>query len=91
MISLTNYSFPAGGLYSEVDMYIVNGKGSIIRLIAGLFIMASVILGMMVSEYFLYFTALVGFMLFLSATVGFCPMELIMRALGLKEKVAVDK
>ena len=72
-------------------MHIVNGKGSIIRLIAGLFIVASVILGIKVSEYFLYFTALVGTMLILSATTGFCPMELIMRAIGINEKKLVQK
>lgn len=72
-------------------MYIVNGKGSIIRLIAGLFILSSVILGMLVSKYFLYFTGLVGIMLIISATTGFCPMELIMRAIGLNEKKLVEK
>lgn len=71
-------------------MYIVNGKGSIIRLIAGIFIVASVILGMTVSQNFLYFTVLVGTMLILSATTGFCPMELLMRALGVNEKKITD-
>lgn len=72
-------------------MYIVNGKGSIIRLIAGIFVLTSVVLGIAVSKYFLYFTAFIGLMLILSSTTGFCPMELIMRALGLKEKKVVDK
>lgn len=60
-------------------MYLINGKGSIIRIIAGVFILGSVVLGMTVSKNFLYFTALVGTMLFLSGTTGFCPMELILK------------
>ncbi len=67
-------------------MYIVNGKGSLIRLIAGIFVLGSAVLGYFVSEYFLFFTMFVGLMLLLSATTGFCPMELIMKALKVKEK-----
>lgn len=69
-------------------MYVINGKGSLIRLIAGLFILSSVLLGLFVHQGFLYFTLFVGFMLTLSATTGFCPMELILKAFKVQEKEA---
>lgn len=67
-------------------MYVVNGKGSMIRLIAGLFVLGSALLGYFVHQYWLFFTMFVGTMLLLSATTGFCPMELILKAFKVKEK-----
>ena len=67
-------------------MYVVNGKGSMIRLVAGVFVLVSALLGYFVSEYFLFFTMFVGAMLLLSSTTGFCPMELILKAFKMKEK-----
>lgn len=67
-------------------MYVVNGKGSMIRLIAGLFVLSSVLLAMFVNENFLYFTMFVGTMLMISAVTGFCPMELILKAFNVKVK-----
>ena len=67
-------------------MFLVNGKGSIIRLIAGFFVLSSVILSHYVSQYWLIFTGFVGFMLMISALTGFCPMELILKAFGVKER-----
>jgi len=69
-------------------MYIINGKGSMIRLIAGIFVLGSAILGYFVHEYFLFFTMFVGTMLLLSATTGFCPMELILKQFKVQEKEA---
>lgn len=66
-------------------MFLVNGKGSLIRLIAGFFILVSVLLAHFLSPYWLIFTGLVGFMLMVSALTGFCPMELILKAFGVKE------
>ena len=66
-------------------MFLVNGKGSIIRLIAGFFVFSSVILSHYVSQYWLIFTGFVGFMLMVSALTGFCPMELILKVFGMKE------
>ena len=74
-----------------VIMYIINGKGSIIRVIAGVFVIASVLLGIFVAQGFLYFTAFVGLMLFLSGTVGFCPMELMLGLSKLERRKAVEK
>lgn len=67
-------------------MYVINGKGSLIRLIAGFFVLGSVLLSQFVSPYWLYFTGLVGFMLMVSATTGFCPMEIILKVLGVQQK-----
>lgn len=46
-----------------------------IRAIAGLFILVSLILGYLVSPYWYLFTAFVGVNLFQSAFTGLCPME----------------
>ncbi len=67
-------------------MYLVNGKGSIIRIIAGTFVLASVLLGLFVAQGFLYFTAFVGLMLFLSGTTGFCPMEMMLKFTKLERR-----
>lgn len=67
-------------------MYVINGKGSLIRLIAGIFVLGSALLGYFVHPYFLFFTMFVGTMLLLSATTGFCPMELILKAFKVQEK-----
>lgn len=72
-------------------MYLVNGKGSIIRVIAGVFVMVSVLLGMFVAQGFLYFTALVGLMLFLSGTTGFCPMEMILKQTKIEKREVVQE
>jgi hypothetical protein len=66
-------------------MFVVNGKGSLIRLIAGFFVLASVLLAHFVSPYWLIFTGFVGCMLMISALTGFCPVELILKAFGAKE------
>ena len=55
----------------------------IIRRIAGLFVMASVVLGMTVSANWLWFTLFVGFNLFQSSLTGFCPLERMLGRLGL--------
>jgi hypothetical protein len=72
-------------------MYIVNGKGSLIRLIAGFFVLSSVLLAVYVNKYWLIFTGLVGVMLMTSSLTGFCPMEIILRSMKVKEKVCNDK
>lgn len=55
-----------------------------LRLIAGVFIMATVALGHYASPYWYLFTAFVGLNLFQSAFTNWCPMISILRALGLK-------
>jgi hypothetical protein len=56
-----------------------------LRLIGGLFVFASVLLGMFVNPNFYWFTAFVGLNLFQSAFTNSCPAMLIFRKLGLRE------
>lgn len=53
-----------------------------LRLIAGLFVLASLALGWLVSPYFYLFTAFVGLNLFQSAFTNWCPMMSILRKAG---------
>jgi len=55
-----------------------------LRLIAGAFVLASVLLGMYVHPYFLWFTAFVGLNLLQSGLTNWCPMMAILRAAGLR-------
>jgi len=54
-----------------------------LRLIAGLFVFVSVVLGMYVHAGFFWFTAFVGLNLFQSAFTNWCPMMSILRKAGL--------
>jgi hypothetical protein len=53
-----------------------------IRVIAGTFVLASVLLGVYVNGYFLIFTAFVGVNLFQSGLTRWCLMESILKKLG---------
>jgi len=59
-----------------------------IRLIAGSFILLSLILSQLVSPYWLLFTAFVGANLLQSALTRWCLMEDILRKLGVRERHA---
>ncbi len=59
----------------------------IVRVVAGFFVMLSVGLGMpgspiFHSEYWLWFTAFVGFNLLQSGFTRFCPLDMILRKAG---------
>jgi hypothetical protein len=54
-----------------------------LRLIAGGFVSASVLLGMYVSPYFFWFTLFVGLNLLQSGLTNWCPMMAILRKAGL--------
>jgi hypothetical protein len=56
-----------------------------LRAIAGAFVVMSVALGVLVSPWFLAFTAFVGANLFQSAFTGWCPMMAFLRAIGVRE------
>ncbi len=61
----------------------------IVLAFAGIMIMLTVALGMPGSpifhhEYWLFFTAFVGLNLFQSAFTGFCPLAIILKAMGKK-------
>ena len=56
-----------------------------LRLIAGSFVVLSVLLGIFVNENFLWFTLFVGLNLFQSAFTNWCPMMAILRKVGLRD------
>lgn len=58
----------------------------IIRLLAGIFVLVSVVLGFTVSPNWFYFSGFVGFMLSIFGLTGFCPMSIILYALGARER-----
>ena len=62
-----------------------------LRAIAGLFVMASVALGFLVSPNWYYFTAFVGLNLFQSAFSGWCPMITLLRKLGVPDSVPANR
>jgi hypothetical protein len=53
-----------------------------IHVIAGVLILASLALGIWVHHYWFFFTAFIGLNLFQYGFSGFCPMALILKALG---------
>ncbi len=54
----------------------------IIRRFAGTFVLLSLVLSQVHSRYWLLFTAFVGFNLLQSSFTRFCPLEIILRKLG---------
>ena len=61
-----------------------------VRIIAGAFVLLSLALGapaspFFVSSYWLWFTAFVGANLFQSGFTNFCPMDIFLKKLGVKE------
>ncbi len=58
----------------------------LIRLIAGLFVLGGVLLGHFIHPGWFMFTGFVGAMLTIFALTGFCPMSIILYALGVRER-----
>ena len=56
-----------------------------LRMLAGFFVMLSVLLGYLVSPYFCLFTVFVGLNLFQSAFTNTCPAVAMLRKLGVKD------
>lgn len=56
-----------------------------IHVVAGIFILTSLALGIWVHKYWFFFTAFVGLNLFQFGFSGFCPMAIILRKLGVKD------
>ncbi|NCN08596.1 MAG: DUF2892 domain-containing protein [Leptospira sp.] len=71
-------------------MFIANTKSwyleRFVWLIAGAFILISLGLSRIHSEYWLILTALVGINLTILSITGFCPMTVILHKLGVKSK-----
>jgi hypothetical protein len=59
-----------------------------IRLIGGVFVLASALAGMLVDVRFLWFTMFVGAIMMQSAFTGWCPMMAILRKAGLQDQHA---
>ena len=55
-----------------------------LRMVGGGFVVASVLLGIYVHPYFLWFTLFVGLNLFQSAFTNWCPMMTFLRKLGVR-------
>lgn len=76
-------------------MYIANTKSwymeRVIWLVAGIFILTSLVLSRIHTEYWLILTALVGINLTILSLTGFCPMTVILHKLGVKSKVDIVK
>jgi len=57
-----------------------------IRLIAGIFVLGSSLLGWLVDPHWFIFTGLVGAMLTIFALTGFCPLSIMLYVLGARER-----
>lgn len=60
----------------------------VVRLVAGTFVLASVILARTVSPNWLYFTAFVGLNLLQSAFTNWCPLMTILKKAGVPQVAA---
>ncbi len=71
-------------------MYRANTKSwyleRIVRLLAGLFVLGSVLLGHFVHPAWFLFSGFVGVMLTIFALTGFCPLGIMLYALGARER-----
>ena len=71
-------------------MYIANTKTwyleRLIRLVAGIFVLGSVLLGHFVHPAWFIFTGVAGLMLTIFGLTGFCPMSIILYAFGARER-----
>ena len=61
-----------------------------VRIFAGMFVLISLVLGvpaspLFVSTYWLWFTVFVGANLFQSGFTRFCPLEIVLKRLGVRE------
>jgi hypothetical protein len=75
---------------TEEDMYIADTRTwyleRLIRLLAGIFVLGSSLLGYFVSPIWFLFTGFIGAMLTIFALTGFCPMSIILYTLGARER-----
>lgn len=82
--------FPELLYHPEFDQRLTVNSERIIRIMAGSFIVLSLLLGapaspLYHSSYWLWFTAFVGLNLFQSGFTQFCPAEMILWKLGVKK------
>ncbi|WCL49762.1 YgaP family membrane protein [Leptospira sp. GIMC2001] len=62
----------------------------VVWLIAGIFILTSITLGLLVHQYWFILTGLVGINLIILSITGFCPMTMILHRFGLKSKIEIS-
>ena len=60
-------------------------REKIVRAVAGIFILVSILLAAFVSIKWLWFTGFVGLNLLQSSLTGFCPLEMILDRAGVKK------
>jgi hypothetical protein len=60
-------------------------REKIVRAVAGIFILVSILLAAFVSIKWLWFTGFVGLNLLQSSLTGFCPLEMILDKAGVKK------
>lgn len=60
-------------------------REKIVRAVAGIFILVSILLAIFVSIKWLWFTGFVGLNLLQSSLTGFCPLEMILDKAGVKK------
>lgn len=58
-----------------MKMEVRNGKNSLTRLIAGIVLLISSVLALVLSPYWAILAGIIGLSHILSATIGFCPLE----------------
>ncbi len=61
-------------------------KERIVRAVAGIFVLTSILLAVFVSINWLWFTAFVGLNLLQSSFTKFCPLEMILDKIGITEE-----
>ncbi|BAI79568.1 conserved hypothetical protein [Deferribacter desulfuricans SSM1] len=59
---------------------------ALMRIIPGLFVTISVILGLTVNKWWFAFTLFVGLNLFQSGFTNFCPLEIFLKKMGIPEE-----
>lgn len=60
----------------------------IVMAFAGAMILISILLSLLHSQYWLFFTAFVGANLFQASFTGFCPLAIILKKIGMKPGTA---
>lgn len=63
----------------------------LLRLIAGTFVLASVLLGFFASPYWFFFTGFIALNLIQSAFTNWCPMMTFLRMLGAKDSEQITR
>lgn len=59
----------------------------LLYLIAGVFVLFGVLLGINISNVFLYFTAFVGGMLIFFSVTGYCPIAIFLNKFGISGRI----